>query len=186
MSRGLGTAITNELAKNGFKLATLISVNVGNSTFNITDYGVQLTDTDSTVYLDGASVINISDVSETGALKVNSFDLTLTGADQTFISAFLQNDYIDKQAIIRRAIVSGTNTVIDSFIYFDGRITTFSIDDTETESSMAIEIASHWADFEKLNNRKTNLNSQQIHFPNDIGFEYAANTTKDLRWGREG
>lgn len=186
MSRGLASNITTELAKGGFSLATLIQLNVGSSTIYMTDFGVALTDTDTQQYPDGANLIEIDNVTESGALKVNTFSLKLTGANQAFISLFLSNDYIDKQVLIKRALVNSSNSVINSFLFFDGRIVSYQIDDSEIDSSITIDIASHWADFEKINNRRTNLNSQQVHFPDDLGFEYASKITKDLRWGRKG
>lgn len=185
MSRGLSTTITNALATNNFRLATLLEINVGSATYYITDYGVELTDTNTRVYDDSADIIEIDGVTESGALKVNGFTLTLSGANQVFIAAFLQNDYIDKEVIIKRAIVDVDDNVTASFVFFDGRIVTYSIADTERESTISLEIASHWADFEKIKNRRTNQNSQQMYFPNDIGFQYAPKITKDLRWGRK-
>ena len=186
MSRGLSSGITDALASNGFRLATLIYIEVGNSVYRMTDFGVDLTDLDLQFYTSSADVIDIASVSETGALKVNSFDLVLSGANQAFISAFLQNDYIDKRALIKRAVVSPQNEVTGSFVFFDGRISSFKIEDSESDSKISISIASHWSDFEKVNNRKTNLNSQKVHFPSDLGFEYASKVVKDLRWGRKG
>lgn len=185
MSRGLGTSITSALATNNFRLATLIKINIGSGALYLTDYGVSLTDVDAQVYPDSANVIEVGNASETGALKINSLTLTLTGANQAFIAAFLQNAYIDKQVIIKRAIVDANDNVTDSFVFFDGRIVTYSIEDTERDSVINIDIASHWADFEKLKNRRTNLNSQQVYFPDDLGFEYASAVVKDLRWGRK-
>jgi len=186
MSRGLSTTITNALATNNFRLATLVEINVGSTTYYITDYGVQLTDTDARVYDDSADIIEIDGVTESGALKVNGFTLTLGGASQTYISAFLQGNYIDKRVRIKRAIVDASDNITASFVFFDGRIVTYSIADTERESNISIEIASHWADFDKVKNRRTNQNSQQMHFPNDLGFQYAPKIIKDLRWGRSG
>jgi len=186
MSRGLSTDITTALATNNFRLATLLEINVGSATYYMTDYGVELTDTNTRVYNDSADIIEIDGITESGALKVNSFTLTLSGANQVFIAAFLQNDYIDKEVVVKRAIVDGDDLVVDSFVFFVGRIVTYSITDTERESTISIDIASHWADFEKVKNRRTNLNSQQMYFPNDIGFEYASKIVKDLKWGRKG
>jgi len=185
MSRGLSSEVTTALATNGFRLATLIYIEVGNSIYRITDFGVDLTDLDFQLYTSSADLIDIASVSETGALRVNSFDLVLSGANQAFISAFLQNDYIDKRALIKRAVVSSENAVTGSFVFFDGRISSFKIEDSESDSKLSISIASHWSDFEKVNNRKTNLNSQKVHFPNDLGFQYASKVVKDLRWGRK-
>jgi len=186
VTRGLSSTITTALASNGFRLATLVEINVGSSTFYLTDYGVSLTDTDARPYTHGADIIEIDGVTESGALKVNSFTLTLTGADKTYISAFLQNDYIDKRVLIKRAIVDATDTVTASFVFFDGRIVTYQVQDNDQSSEISLDIASHWADFEKIKNRRTNLNSQQVYFPSDMGFQYASKITKDLRWGRKG
>jgi len=184
MSRGLGVNVTNALASNGFRLATLLEINIGASTFYLTDYGVDLTDVDAQVYGNSADFIELSSVSETGALKVNSLSLTLSGADQIFIAALLNGDYIEKDVLVRRAVVNASDLVVESFLFFDGRITTYQIEDTERESRVVLEVASHWSDFEKVNNRRTNLNSQQVYFPNDMGFQYASKIVKDLRWGR--
>jgi hypothetical protein len=189
MSRGLATNITTELAKNGFRLATLVDLTLRNSTgtFNYreTDYGITLTDTDLQVYTNQSNLIEVGDVSETGALKVNEITLTFSGADQTMISAFLNESQTDQPVAIRRALVDASDNVINSFSFFDGYITTFAIEDTERESQIRVNIASHWADFEKIKNRRTNLNSQQVYFPSDMGFQYASKIVKDLRWGRK-
>ena len=46
-----------------------------------------------------------------------------------------------------------------------------------------LQAASQFADFEKIRGRRTNNESQQIHFPGDRGFEYAPQVVKDLKWG---
>lgn len=183
MSRGLSTTWTNALDDNQFQLATLIDIEFS-TVLRITDYGQTLT-YNSNSYGNSANVIDIGDVRETGALKVNSMSIRLTGANQTYISAFLQNDYINRRLHVRRALITGTNTVADVFTFFDGRITGFDIGDSTTDSEISIDAASHWADFEKIRCRRTNLKSQQSFFPNDVGFQYAHNKIKDLRWGRK-
>ena len=70
------------------------------------------------------------------------------------------------------------------FLLFDGRIENLSIEEDETNSVVSISIASHWADFDKTKGRKTNTNSQALHFPTDLGFDYASQTAKDIKWGK--
>lgn len=185
MSRGLSTTWTNALDDNQFKLATLIDIELS-STFRLTDYGASLTYNTNT-YANSQNLIDIAEAKETGALKVNSMAITLTGADssQAYIAAFLGGDYINKRLLLRRALVNASNVVQDVFTYFDGRITGFDIVDSTTETNVTVEAASHWVDFDKIRCRRTNLKSQQSFFPNDIGFEYAHNKVKDLRWGRK-
>ena len=70
------------------------------------------------------------------------------------------------------------------FTLFDGKITGYQIKESEKTASLAIIVASMFADFERLNGRKTNPASQKIHFPDDEGFQYSAAIVKDMKWGR--
>ncbi len=185
MSRGLSTTWTNALDDNQFRLATLITIDFGGgSSFNLTDYGVNLTH-NTVSYINSADVIEIGDVTESGALKVNEMSISLTGADRTYIAAFFNNDYINAPIVIRRALVSASDTVQATFVFFDGLISSFQIADDTRSSTIEITAASHWVDFDKIRCRRTNLNSQQSFFSTDLGFEYAHIVTKDLRWGRK-
>ena len=87
--------------------------------------------------------------------------------------------------IYRAVFAEGDGIIGEPIIVFDGLITSFSIDDSREKSVIEVELASHWKDFEKENGRKTNHNSQQIHFPGDKGFEYAAKSIKGIKWGRK-
>jgi hypothetical protein len=186
MSRGLSATWTSALSSNQFRLATLVSIEFSSSTLRLTDYGASLSYGGNT-YANSANLIEIGDVTETGALKVNEMTVTLTGSDPSaiYISAFLNNNYVNSRMLIYRALVDASDAILDVFTFFDGRISNFEIGDSETESTISVTAASHWADFEKVRCRRTNLNSQQSFFPGDLGMEYAHVVTKDLRWGRE-
>jgi hypothetical protein len=69
-------------------------------------------------------------------------------------------------------------------VIYDGRIDGFDMNESQTESTISVSVASHWSDFEKKAGRYTNTNSQELFFSGDKGFEFAANTVKDLKWGR--
>ena len=183
MSRGLSSTWTTALDDNQFRLATLIEIHFSTVLY-LTDYGVDLT-YNANSYTNSADIIDIGDVREAGALKVNSMNISLSGADQTYIAAFLQNDYINIRLLVRRALIDSSNLVSDVFTFFDGRITGFDIIDTRSESEISIEAASHWVDFEKIRCRRTNHKTQQSFISTDDGFEYAHNKVKDLRWGRK-
>lgn len=184
MSRGLSTTWTNALNDNQFRLATLLRIQLSTE-LRLTDYGADLTYS-SLTYGNSADVIDISDVTETGALKVNEMNITLTGADRSYIAAFLSNNFINERLLIYRALVAANDTVSDVFTFFDGRITAFNIADSGYRSEIVISAASHWVDFDKVRCRRTNLKSQQSFFSADVGMEYAHIKTKDLRWGRSG
>ena len=92
---------------------------------------------------------------------------------------------MDKRAWVYRGFLDDNQELISSpFLLFDGRIENLNIEEDETTSSVNISIASHWADFDKTKGRRTNTNSQRLHFPNDKGFDYASQTAKEIKWGR--
>jgi hypothetical protein len=72
----------------------------------------------------------------------------------------------------------------DPILIFDGRISDFGIDDSDDSSIVEIVVSSHWANFDAINGRRTNHNSQQLHFSGDLGFEFASDTIQDIKWGR--
>lgn len=186
MSRAINATTKAALGTDGFRFATLIRIDFDTSIY-ITDYGVDLTVSGLGTFVDSSHFIDISNVRESGALKVNTLSLELSGVDQSYISIFLSQDYMDRRTRIWRAVIDSDDNVVGApFMFFDGRVVGFEIEDSDRDSIVNVEIASHWRDFEKIVNRKTNHNSQQVHFPGDMGFEFASKMVKDLRWGRKG
>ena len=97
----------------------------------------------------------------------------------------MSQTYIDRQVTVQRVLLGNDYSIIgDPILIYDGRIQSFSITDNSDTSTVSIMASSHWADFEKKAGRRTNHNSQQIYFPGDLGFEFAPNTVRDLKWGR--
>ena len=99
---------------------------------------------------------------------------------------FLAGDYIGVRARVWKAVMDNTDTIIGSpILIFDGRINGYAIGDTEDESTVQVDVSSHWKDFELTNGRKTNSNTQQLYFSGDKGFDFAPETAKDLKWGKQ-
>ena len=92
---------------------------------------------------------------------------------------------MEKEAEVYKGFLDSNEAVIaDPFLLFKGRIESFSIDESLNQSNANIVVASHWSDFSKIEGRKTNTVSQQLHFINDLGFEFASQTVQDIKWGR--
>lgn len=184
MPRGLNSTLKTELAKDSFRLCNLVFIDVG-SGIRLTDYAHDVVDGSNT-YSVSDHVLNIGEPKESRELRVNTMSLSLSGVEQTYISLFLGNDYVNRQILIQKAAISSTGTIVGSpFVAFDGRLTRFEVTERRDSSEVIVEAASHWADFDKKSGRLTNNNSQQQYFPGDVGFEYAANTVRDLKWGRK-
>jgi len=187
MSRGIPQSVKNAFQDDGFYLATLIEMYRAGTRIAITDHQTPLTYA-SQQYAPSEYILEVGSTSESQELRINDMTLTLSGVGQDYIASFLNNSNFSADIVrIYRAVLNpDTDQVIGAFVAFDGRISEYAISESESDSTVELTIASHWADFEKYNGRKTNQNSQQIHFPNDLGFQYASKIVKDLRWGRKG
>tara|TARA_R110000744_G_scaffold165078_3_gene282200 strand:- start:3137 stop:3691 length:555 start_codon:yes stop_codon:yes gene_type:complete len=184
MTRSISAATIAELEKDDFNLATLIQFDLA-TTIYLTDWNRDLSISGQT-WVSSSHFLGSGDITETADLRVNSIDVTLSGVSQEYVNIFLAQNYIDRTAKIYRAVVNDSDAVIGSpILVFDGLMTGYNIQDGRESSTVTVKLASHWKDFEKEVGRKTNQNSQSIHFPNDKGFEFSAKTIKNLKWGRK-
>lgn len=184
MTRTVNASVITELAKDSFRLCHLVSFDISTGVY-LTDYAHDVTYGGAT-YSASDGFLTVSSPQETQDLRVGQTNITVSGVDQLFVGLFLLQDWINREAVISRAVISESGGVIGSpIVVFSGQITQFQVDEGRDSSEVTIAMASHWADFEKKAGRFTNNNSQQYFFAGDVGFEYAANTVKDLKWGRE-
>lgn len=183
MSRGLHSNTISELQKDAFNICHLVEFQFSTPQY-LTDYSHDITHS-SQVYDSSSALLDIASPKESHDLRVNSINLELSGVNQTFISLFLTTNWINRKVKISRALINDGAIVGEPFIVFDGQMTQFEIDEDKNSSTIIVSIASHWADFEKTNGRLTNDNSQQFHFSGDKGMEYAANSIRDIKWGRK-
>ena len=187
MTRSLTTAVKNELATNDIRPVHLITIGFG-TPVNITDCSFSLTSSvsgSSVTYSSSDFILGVSNFTEETDVTKTSLTLTLSGADQTFISTCLNENVVNDSVKIFRGFLDDSNALIaDPFLLYDGQIDTFSIQETETDSTVNIGIVSHWADFDKVQGRKTNNTSQQRFFSTDVGMDFSSQTVQDIKWGR--
>ena len=188
MTRSLSTAIKNALATNDIRPVHLITI--GFSTpVNITDCSFSLTSSvsgSSVTYNSSDFIMGFSEFSEQTDVSKSSLKLTLSGADQTFISIVLNENVTNDEVDIYRGLLNSSNTLIDDpLLLYKGNIENFSIQESDTSSSVVLSIVSQWADFDKRNGRKTNNNSQQRFFSTDVGMEFSSEIVNQIKWGKE-
>ena len=188
MTRSLTTAIKNELATNDIRPVHLITIGFG-TPVNITDCSFSLTSSvsgSSVTYTSSDFILGVSNFTEETDITKTSLTLTLSGADQTFISTVLNENVVNDTVEIYRGLLNSSNALIaDPILLYSGNIDTFEIAETATQSNVKLIIVSHWADFDKKSGRKTNNASQQRFFSNDVGMDYSSETVLDIKWGRE-
>jgi len=140
---------------------------------------------DGDTFLPGGHLLTIGDVQETEELRVGSLQIGLSSVNRAYLSIFLNIDYLNRRVRIWNAILDNGGEIIgDAIPTFDGEVTGFGVADNRNSSTITVSCASHWADFERKAGRLTNNNSQQYYFPNDTGFRFAAESVKDIKWGK--
>ena len=187
MSRNLTTTIKNILATNDVRPVHLITI--GFSTpINITDCSFPLTSSvsgSSVTYNASDFIMGVSNHREETDLSKSSLTITLSGADQTFISTVLNENITNDEVYIYRGFLNSSNSLIaDPFLLYKGNIESFAIQESDKSSNVQLVVVSHWADFEKKNGRKTNNTSQQRFFSTDVGMDFSSQTVLDIKWGK--
>jgi len=183
MSRAIDPLVAQELAKDSVKMCHLLEIHLATSSY-LTDAGQDMT-VDGNTYIASSHFLNVQTVQETSDLRVGTTRLRLSGVEQSFISAFLSGGYVSRQVRILRAFLNDQNAIIgEPVLIYDGRIDGYSVKDTTDTSTIDLDLASHWADFEKKSGRVTNSNSQSMYFAGDKGFDFAANVIRDIKWGK--
>jgi len=188
MTRALTTAIKNALATNDIKPFHLLTINFA-TPVNFTDSTYSLTSSvsgTSVTYSPSSFIIGISDFSEEIDVTKSSVSVSLSGANQTFISTVLNENIANRSVTIHRGLLDSNNAIIpDPFLLYKGNIENFNINEKENSSTVTLSVVSHWADFEKKNGRKTNNTAQQRFFSTDVGMDFSSQTVLDIKWGRE-
>ena len=188
MARGLSSSVKTELATGNIAPVHLIDLNFSTPQY-LTDCSFNLTSSisgTSRTYTASGHILNVGNAQEGSKPIKNSFNLTLSGVDQSFVSIALNENIINSTVQLYRAFLNSSNAIIsDPFLLFDGFIDQYSIEDDTTTANIGLNITSHWGNFEKVSGRRTSDNSQQRFFSGDKGFEFSALTVQDIRWGRE-
>ena len=187
MTRNLTSAVKTELATNDIRPVHLITI--GFSTpVNLTDCSFSLASSisgSSVTYSASDFILAVTNHTEETDVSKSSISIALSGADQTFISTVLNENVVNDSVDIFRGFLNDSNALIsDPFLLYRGKIDSFDIAETDTDSQINLSIVSNWADFEKKNGRKTNNTSQQRFFSGDVGMDFSSQTVQDIKWGR--
>ena len=187
MTRSLTSAVKTELATNDIRPVHLITIGFA-TPVNLTDCSFSLTSSvsgSSVTYNASDFILGITNHTEETDITKSSVGISLSGADQTFISTVLNENVVNDSVDIYRGFLNDSNTLIsDPFLLYRGKIDSFDIAETDKDSQVNLSIVSNWADFEKKNGRKTNNTSQQRFFSADVGMDFASQTVQDIKWGR--
>ena len=183
MPRGLSSAVKTKLASGKFTMAHLVKLEL-NTTYKYTDYAVNIVDGSDT-YVPNGFLHGIGAIAETATINNGSIDIAVSSATQTILSDVLTNGHLNRSVTIKRTILDTDDTVVTSgtFQIYAGYIEGMSITDRQGDSIINFAVANHWADFQRIEGRRTNDSSQQHFFDGDKAFEFTSQAGKKLYWG---
>ena len=142
---------------------------------------------DSKVWANNSYLTSLSEIKQASLTRNNSVSIGLSGVDQLMFASFLSTDYLNRPVKIYLCMLDALDRIIpDPILLHTGSISGVSLSNNPQggESSVAITSAGIFADFDRVNGRMTNSNSQQIHFPEDMGFEFSGQAPAvNLKWG---
>ena len=183
MPRTVDSATQTVLESGAFRMCHLLQIDFSESLYiTDSDYAVSY---DGETYLPAGHLLQISGSSETQDLRVGTMSIELSGVNQQYVAILLNQAYINRKVQIYLAILDASGAVTgDAIKTFEGIIDSFSLNDRETSSSISLKVSSHWSDFERKSGRLTNNNSQQYFFSADTGMRFAAESIRDIKWGK--
>ena len=138
-------------------------------------------------YIPQSDLLSVAPIEEDANFQIGEVRITLSGVNGAQIAQLLGSPYLDRAVKIWRGLFTPEFSIAgDPVLIFDGRISGASIEDNPADgkSTVSITVSSQWVDFERRNGNKTNDTEQQFRFPGDRGLQYAAETLRNIEWGR--
>jgi len=210
MTRGLGNTLVTALGLRQINTAELIEIGIlktnysfgggtaappasaydyyqyTNAPVNITyvSGAVDANNSPLSIFYAQSTFIGVSAVEETADVRRGSINIELSALDTTTLSNIINARYLNSLVKLWRVVFntdsySFTNDKV--FEIYKGRISGYSVQEEETTSTLNLEVASQFANFEKTNTPRTNT---EFLLAGDLGFDYSDKIEKDIKWGR--
>lgn len=180
-SRSLSSDVKTQLASGSFVMAHLAKLEL-NTTYYLTDFSSDVVDGSDTFTANGF-LQSLGAVSESSTIDIGAISIAVSNTNQTIFSDVLNNGHLHRKVTLKRAILDDSNAVVGSFVIYSGFIESMAMVESSGSSLISLGVANHWADFQRIEGRRTNDSSQQHHHSGDLGFEFSAQTGKKLFWG---
>ena len=185
MDRGSTGAFQTEIVKSANKPFHLVKLSFDDVSYFLSDAYIPVT-YDSDTYTPTGSFLAFSDIVETNEANIETISISLSGVDTTYINLFLAGGYLDRTVQIYKAFLDSNDALVsDPLLIFDGRLNNPVIkEDVDAgTSTIAVQASPLFVDFDRINTRFTNNESQQSFFDGDTGFRFSSVIVKELNWG---
>jgi len=186
MARTINASTFSALQSNSSGIAHLISIEVDTDTPTVRYYTSNPIDLvyDGETYESSELLVDISASGQSGTLQNQQFNITLSNATGSFASDLLTQNWNNGDVFYYLCATNASYGIVGApILLFKGLLSSFSFQEGDN-SVITLTADSHWADFEKKGGRRTNSSSQRELYSTDLGFEFSANSVKDLKWGK--
>lgn len=185
--RNMNPALVSETQQKSVVYYELVSIDVGdgyyltNAPFDIPRGG--------NTYIAAGALLGIDSVEENVGFEISQLAVVVGGIEplpgdtQPFIQKILELDYVDRNVVISRTYYSA-GAEVGTVQLYNGYINAASVERSLGDQGVAVKIetSNNWTDFNRLNGRETNDNSQQAIFPGDLGMEFCKEMQKQVQW----
>lgn len=185
MDRGSTSAFRTEIVKSANKPFHLVKLSFDDVSYFLSDAYIPVT-YDSNTYTPTGSFLAFSDIVETNEANIETISISLSGVDTTYVNLFLAGGYLDRTVEIYKAFLDSSDALVsDPLLIFSGRLNNPVIkEDVDAgTSTVAVQASSLFVDFDRINARFTNNESQQSFFSGDTGFRFSSVVVRELNWG---
>lgn len=137
-------------------------------------------------YLGVGKIGHVAEIEESTDTAASSITLALVGIDTALVSAALNEDYKNQEAIISVAFLDTQDEVLGApAVVFRGRMDSMSME-VGDEAQISVSIVNRLSDWERTRNGRYTNEEQQKNYPGDKGLEFVVQAVeKELFWGRE-
>lgn len=172
-----------ELLTREFRLAHLVTIELDEVSIYLTDAGHDVT-YGGVVYQSGM-LRKVPAIEVNGEVRVGEVSLQLSAVTGETTALFYQHGWMNRKLTIQRAYFEPDMTAVGAVKLYEGFLTGKSGEESLEKASLTLKVASVWADFSAVRGRRTNLKSQQMHHPDDFGFEFCGTVQLDMDWGQK-
>lgn len=121
-----------------------------------------------------------------GTPKIGEVPITLNAIDSAISALFFTQNWLNTRVTIEKVWLNSAGKVVYAEVIYKGLLAEKSGEESTTTAKLTLKSASIWADFEASRGRKATHESQQLHYPGDMGLEFSGMVITDIPWGREG
>jgi len=183
--RGMTATMSAALSTNAIAIFHLYEGQFPDGTVRLTDLPYAV-DYNSETFTGAGGAIGFEPIEEVGGLQSNAVKVYFNACDASLLAVLQDQNLIDRTVIIRRGLLDSSNQVIaDPFVIFEGKSDSLTLAEDVEKGSMTLALSclDENADFNLVNCRKTNNQSQQQLFPGDKGFSFIAKSMdRILKW----